>query len=476
MSYYNVVYNKAYKYGLAISSESNYSDLYFPSVKKTFKISSDDLETINSESLQIVKKLTLFDIVNLGLFDFLFTEDDFKKATQLVDLKVVKITFSNYIRVDGKYRENGIERIVKLKYINNLIDFNVDGENIFNAYTCAFILMVKSIRPLSPYIQVNANYEHIPYEENKITSLESLPSENSTIKNTLMFKFLTEFTGEENETKKILLVQQYNKKIEDFPGEYFNFNHNAKRYLFYFPENEVQQLKNYLLHSVLYRKVNNLAPNGYISYLKNDYSSYRYNRYNFDEYDYLLSCIINEIYSDCDRYVLFMSYKRNQRSKFLILIPLLLNHLSFDTIINLNSSVKNIDYTYLKEDKNFLAKNYMEHREFIENEIGVSFSITKEKFHNDLINKDIDALLFDFTLMNPDFIDEEDPGMVFAYLYKCYISKYLKRSRFLEILEALPNNALLLDLCRKNYTHRFNYYDYYDEDEDYDLDEDDLPY
>ena len=123
MSYYNVVYNKAYKYGLAISSESNYSDLYFPSVKKTFKISSDDLETINSESLQIVKKLTLFDIVNLGLFDFLFTEDDFKKATQLVDLKVVKITFSNYIRVDGKYRENGIERIVKLKYINNLIDF-----------------------------------------------------------------------------------------------------------------------------------------------------------------------------------------------------------------------------------------------------------------------------------------------------------------------------------------------------------------
>lgn len=476
MNYYNVVYNKAYKYGLAISSESNYSDLYFPSVKKTFKISSDDLEAINSESLQIVKKLTLFDIVNLGLFDFLFTEDDFKKATQLVNSKTVKITFSNYIRVDGKYRENGIERIVKLKYINNLIDFNVDGENIFSAYTCAFILMVKSIRPLSPYIQVNANYEHIPYEENKITPLESSSSENLTIKNTLMFKFLTEFTGEENETKKILLVQQYNKKIKDFPGEYIDFNHNVKRYLFYFPENEVQQLKNYLLHSVLYRKVNNLVNNTYISYLINDYSSNRYNRYNFDEYDYLLSCIINEIYSDCDRSVLFMLYKRNQRSKFLVLIPLLLNHLSFDTIIKLNSSVKNIDYTYLKEDKNFLAKNYMKHREFIENEIGVRFSITKEKFHNDLINKDIDDLLFDFTLMNPDFVDEEDPGIVFAYLYKCYISKHLEKSRFLEILEALPNNTLLLDLFKKKYSDRFNYYDYYDEDEDYDLDEDDLPY
>lgn len=476
MNYYNVVYNKAYKYGLAISSESNYSDLYFPSVKKTFKISSDDLEAINSESLQIVKKLTLFDIVNLGLFDFLFTEDDFKKATQLVNSKAVKITFSNYIRVDGKYRENGIERIVKLKYINNLIDFNVDGENIFSAYTCAFILMVKSIRPLSPYIQVNANYEHIPYEENKITPLESSSSENLTIKNTLMFKLLTEFTSEENETKKILLVQQYNKKIKDFPDEYIDFNHNAKKYLFYFPENEVQQLKNYLLHSVLYRKVNNLVNNGCISYLTNDYSSNRYNRYNFDEYDYLLSCIINEIYSDCDRSVLFMLYNRNQRSKFLILIPLLLNHLSFDTIIKLNSSVKNIDYTYLKEDKNFLAKNYMKHRDFIENEIGISFSITKEKFHNDLINKDIDALLFDFTLMNPDFIDEEDPGMVFAYLYKCYMSKHLEKSRFLEILEALPNNTLLLDLFKKKYFDRFNYYDYYDEDEDYDLDEDDLPY
>ena len=476
MNYYNVVYNKAYKYGLAISSESNYSDLYFPSIKKTFKISSGNLETINSESLQIVKKLTLFDIVNLGLFDFLFTEDDFKKATQLVNSKVIKITFSNYIRVDGKYRENGIEKIVKLKYINNLIDFNVDGENIFNTYTCAFILMVKNIRPLSPYIQVNANYEHIPYEENKITPLESSSSENSTIKSTLMFKLLTEFTGEENETKKILLVQQYNKKIKDSPDEYIDFNHNAKRYLFYFPENEVQQLKNYLLHSVLYRKVNNLANNAYISYLINDYSSNRYNRYNFDEYDYLLSCIINEIYSDCDRSVLFMLYKRNQRSKFLVLIPLLLNHLSFDTIINLSSSVKNIDYTYLKEDKNFLAKNYMKHRDFIENEIGISFSITKEKFHNDLINKDIDDLLFDFTLMNPNLVDEEDQGIVFAYLYKCYISKHLEKSRFLEILEALPNNTLLLDLFKKKYFDRFNYYDYYDEDEDYDLDDDYLPF
>ena len=153
-----IVYHKAYKYGIVVAINENGSAvIYFPSVKEKKTISKDELN-LNLTNLPIPLKIP--DLANLGMFDFMFDKQSINQGYQVYSSKQLKIIQSNPNSCLALYN-TGHNNYIQIK-INekNVVSITLD-ENPFlpDKYLYALLLILKNTYLLSPEIKKDNVYE-----------------------------------------------------------------------------------------------------------------------------------------------------------------------------------------------------------------------------------------------------------------------------------------------------------------------------
>ena len=267
-----IVYHKAYKYGIVVAINDNGSAvIYFPSVKEKKTIYKDELN-LNLTNLPIPLKIP--DLANLGMFDFMFDKQSINQGYQVYSSKQLKIIQSNPNSCLALYN-TGHNNYIQIE-INekNVVFITLDGIPFLpDKYLYALLLILKNTYLLSPEIKKDNVYEANKmiykkdnvYEANKMI-YSSNQSENKDskdmnlnyIKNSSMFSILDELNKATTYSDKYHIINQKLNELGDNKEEYKFFFENKKLFTDVFKTPLVKFLSDCLECKKTYRDVNKI--------------------------------------------------------------------------------------------------------------------------------------------------------------------------------------------------------------------------
>lgn len=498
-----IVYHRAYKYGLVVViNDSGSAVIYFPSVKEKKTIYKDELN-LNLTNLPIPLKIP--DLANLGMFDFLFDKQSINQGYQVYSSKQLKIIDSNPNSYLAFYN-TGNNNYIRIK-INekNVVFITLDGIPFLpDKYLYALLLILKNTYLLSPEIKKDNVYEasKMIHSLNQSENRDSEDTNLNYIKNSYMFSILDELNKATTYSDKYHIIGQKLTELGDNKEEYKFFFENKKLFIDVFKTPLVKFLSDCLECKKAYREVNKIK----YSYFKFDlFYGFKYLK-TYEIKRALLFAFVNNVerrhFETIARKILADRRKIDANESGIL--ANVLNKLKISTVIKLYESY-NLDLTYLKEDKDYLDKIYDENPEFVVSKLDFSPIFDQEKFHKDLLDKDINKkeLLKDFIRAKEENLKKENPELLLLNLIR--ITSELKNNNGVssKVIAVLPNNQFIKLLFTNvhyeqiishqfasyknrfdseaydsygNTSYKYNSQDYlYDEDLEDDLEYDDIP-
>ena len=438
-----IVYHKAYKYGIVVAINENGSAvIYFPSVKEKKTIYKDELN-LNLTNLPIPLKIP--DLANLGMFDFMFDKQSINQGYQVYSSKQLKIIQSNPNSCLALYN-TGHNNYIQIK-INekNVVSITLDEIPFLpDKYLYALLLILKNTYLLSPEIKKDNVYEanKMIYSSNQNENKDSKDVNLNYIKNSYMFSILDELNKATTYSDKYHIISQKLNELGDNKEEYKFFFENKKLFTDVFKTPLVKFLSDCLECKKTYRDVNKIK----YSYFKFDLTyGFKYLK-TYEIKRALLCAFLNNVESihfETIAQKILADHRKIDANESGILANVL-NKLKISTVIKLYESY-NIDLTYLKEDKDYLDKTYDENPEFVSSKLDFSPIFDQESFHKDLLDKDISkkALLKDFIRAKEENLKKEHPQLILFNLIR--ITSELKNNNAVsnKVIAALPNNQFI---------------------------------
>ena len=254
-----IVYHKAYKYGIVVAINDNSSAvIYFPSVKEKKTIYKDELN-LNLTNLPIPLKIP--DLANLGMFDFMFDKQSINQGYQVYSSKQLKIIQSNPNSCLALYN-TGHNNYIQIE-INekNVVFITLDGIPFLpDKYLYALLLILKNTYLLSPEIKKDNVYEanKMIYSSNQSENKDSKDMNLNYIKNSSMFSILDELNKATTYSDKYHIISQKLNELGDNKEEYQFFFENKKLFTDVFKTPLVKFLSDCLECKKVYREVNKI--------------------------------------------------------------------------------------------------------------------------------------------------------------------------------------------------------------------------
>lgn len=484
-----IVYHKAYKYGIITSINNNGCPIiFFPSIKekKTINLEEAKLNIIDQPI-----RLMVPDLANLGILDFLFEKQDVNQAYQLFSSKRLKFIKTQPACFVATYNDNGLHSIKVEISDQNIVSITKDYKSFTpDKYLYCFLLMLKNTYLLSPAIKKDSAFDKTKMITSMIENITSINKKENlpNIENSLFYSLLTDLKRIKSYAVKYHTIYQ---KIQEILGnieEFKFFFSNLKEFKRTFQPTLVNLVSNCLECLNSYREINNIRYSRYSFDPKNNYNY-------FSPYDIkykLLHAFINNV-SDSSINMLaktIVDYSFSFKESETGILSNIYNKINITILIRLYDRY-HFDLIYMKEDKKFLDANYDLAPKFIGETLGYIPEFHQDEFHKNLEseNPSIEDLAKQFSRASVENLSQEDPKLILKNMFKLKEKSKISFSTIDKVIDALPHNQFLkLLFTDKNLPHirehtyrrpqswyASNYYDPYgntsylydDEDDEY---------
>lgn len=484
-----IVYHRAYKYGIVVSINAyRIPTIYFPSIKEKKTI---DLEEVKLNIINQPIRLMVPDLANLGMLDFLFEKQDINQAYQLYTSKQLKFSKKQLRCFVSFYSDVDLHHIKIEIDKDNIVHITKDNKTFApDKYLYCFLLMLKNNYLLPTAVKNDSMFDKtkmITSMSQNITAINK-KEKLSNIENSIFYPLLTDLRSIKSYAIKYHTIHQKIQEIGKNIKEFKFFFNNLKEFKRAFQPALVNLVSNCLECLATYREANDIK---YSRYNYNPKSNYSYFSYYDIKYK-LLHAYINDV-SDSNFNGLvgtIIDYSVSFRDSEKGLLSNIYNKINISFLLKLYD-LYHFDLVYVKGDKNFLDSNYDLAPEFISETLGYIPEFNQEEFHKNLEseNPSIEDLAKQFSRASVENLLQEDPKLVLKNMFKLKEQSKISFSTIDKVIDALPHNQFLKLLFTdknlphiKEHTYRrpqswysSNYYDPYgnssylydDEDEEY---------